>query len=303
MEELYRKKAKRKLVALAFYLILLTGCALLLMKQGTGRTLGEDELEIHFLSLGKADSILIRTGDQSMLIDAGWETTADEVRKYLKMQGISKLDYAVATHEDEDHIGGMEEILRRFQVNKLLISPKIGENEAYRAMIQRADKRQTKIEQPKIPSTFSLGKAEITILAPGPAALADGQVNNSSLVLYLTFGKRSFLFMGDALLASEEELLQEGYRIKADVLKAGHHGFDDATGENFLDTVSPRLVVITCHEETASKAEPHSSENPPEGSKHFGRIESRLKEKGILAYYTGERTLILSCDGERIEAR
>lgn len=291
MEEKYKKK--RKVFVMTLYLLLLIGCTVFLKKQTAGRTIDENVLELHFLSLGKADSILLRTGTKSMLIDSGWEDTKGQVTDYLKAQGIKQLDYVAATHGDEDHVGGMEQVLRKFQVETLFVSPKSESNKAYQAMIERAKKRQTTIVIPKVPSEISFGKAKIKIIAPGTAALAEGSTNNSSLVFYITFGSRSFLLMGDALKESETEILQEGYRMKADVLKAGHHGFDDATGEEFLDAVAPKLVVITCDEEQMGEETP----------KKWGRIEPMLGEKKIEFYHTGDGTLILSCDGEQIEVR
>ncbi len=292
MQDQYQKKAKRKLITVILYLLLLIGCTLFLKGQNTERVIEDDVLELHFLSLKKADCILIRTGKKAMLIDAGWKDTKRQVTDYLKKQGIKRLDYVVATHGDEDHVGGMEEVLRKFQVETLFISPKNESNKDYQAMIGRAKKRQTKIIVPKVPSEFSFGNAKIKILAPGTAALADGQTNNSSLVLYITFGSRNFLFMGDALKESEAEILKKGYEIQADVLKVGHHGFNDATTEAFLETVAPKLAIITCEKKQAQ-----------DKANNFGRIEPMLKEKEIELYYTGDGTLFLSCDGEKIEVQ
>lgn len=330
METKYQHKLKRKLVFLAVYLILLSIGAAFLANQSKKRTIEEGILEIHFLALGKADCILLRTKEESMIIDAGWEETKEKVVDYLKEEGIKNLTYAVATHEDEDHIGGMETILRKFKVNELLISPKQGENEAYTAMIQRAKKRETKITIPSVLSTFSFGDAQITILGPGKAALADGQINNSSLILYITFGERSFLFMGDALKESETELLEQDYRIRADLLKVGHHGFADATSEAFLKAVSPKLAVITCNDmkeeikeesqkettkgeenkeiakenEEITEEEIKKQEIKEKEPKPKERIEPLLEKNQILAYHTGDsQSFVLICDGTKIEVK
>lgn len=204
--------------------------------------------EIHVLSLGKADSILIVADGEAMLIDAGYEQQGDIILSYLKEQGISKLKYVVLTHGDKDHVGGMAEILRNIETEQVFLSPRKENSKEYSAMIGVLSSKSIPYSVPELESTFTLGKGSFTVLAPGKKALKEDTDNDSSIVLRLRYGERSALFMGDALTKTEKEMRDEEYELSADILKIGHHGKGDATSKKFLSAVAPMYAVITCGE-------------------------------------------------------
>ena len=202
--------------------------------------------EIHVLSLGKADCILILADGEAMLIDTGYREQGDRIVGYLKELGVKQLKYVVLTHGDKDHIGGMEKVLRSFSVGQVFLSPKKESSSEYRAMAAALTDTGTPYSFPELLTQFTLGKGVFTVLGPGEKALKDGSDNDASLVLRYTYGNRSALFMGDALKKTEKEMQDNGYELQAEILKIGHHGREDATQKKFIKSVAPEYAVICC---------------------------------------------------------
>ena len=131
MSKLLRKRAIRisVLCAVLCSLVLLTACDRS-KKNGSETTPtvtvapAASGCEVHILDIGKADAIFLRADGVTMLIDAGYPSSADTVIAYLKAQSVSKLDYVIMTHGDIDHVGGMADVLREFAVGQMFISPK-----------------------------------------------------------------------------------------------------------------------------------------------------------------------------------
>ena len=177
--------------------------------------------EVHILSLGKADAILVIADGEAMLIDAGYKKNAEEVIAYIKGQGISRLSYVVLTHGDKDHVGGMADVIREFSVGTVLISPKKEKSDLYEDMISAIRQKALPCVSPTVGAKYALGGAEFQILAPGPKALREGSDNDASIAMRLAYGERSFLLMGDALSTTEKELMDSSLLIRSDVLKTG----------------------------------------------------------------------------------
>ena len=209
---------------------------------------GKKLVSVHFLDIGKADSILIKIDDKAVLIDSGTSQKAKVIIEYLKRQDVTKFEYAIATHCDKDHVGGMSDILKEFPTDVLLMSSRGKNTKPYIAMMNTATKLKVTQLIPKVRTIFYVEGVKFTVLAPGDKAMAAGTANESSIVLMMQYGKKKFLFMGDAMEVSEKEMLAGGYDLQADVIKVGHHGDTRSSGEKFLDAVDPAVAVITCDE-------------------------------------------------------
>lgn len=255
--------------------------------ESTNATQVEGELEVHFIDVGQADSILIKTSKgNSMLIDAGNNADDDLVYSYLKSQGINTLDVVVGTHPHEDHIGGLDTVINNFSVNKIYMPKASSTTKTYEDVLLAIKNKGLKVTNPIAGSTFSIGDAKFTILAPNSSNYDD--LNNSSIVLKMQYGSNSFLFTGDAEDVSERGMLNKGYDLSADVLKVGHHGSESSTTESFLKAVSPKYAIIMVGKGN-SYGHPHND------------VLNRLKTNNINVYRTDESgTIIATTDGKTI---
>lgn len=200
--------------------------------------LENDNLNILFLYVGQADSTLIKLKDKVMLIDAGNNEDGMNISNFLKSEGISKIDYLVGTHADEDHIGGLDDIVNELEIGKIFM-PKIGEDaKNYQNVVKAAKKKNLEIENPKKGDKFTINDANCEIMSVQNEG--DYSDNNSSIVIQMNYGKTKYLFMGDA----EKEIENSRKWESVDVLKVGHHGSNTSSSESFLEQVKPHYAVI-----------------------------------------------------------
>ena len=248
----------RRLTAILLLLcLLLCGCT----PKGQSTPSIQEQLWVHFIDVGQADCILLECGGQYALVDGGNTADGDSVAAYLHMEGVDKLALMVGTHPHEDHIGGLADVLAQFTVDTVW-SPEIsGNSNAIRNFLKGVSNQGKEIEQPKIGQVFTLGTATITVL--GPVQKYD-DINNHSIVLMVQHGDNRFLLTGDMERDAENDLIDSGADLNADVLKVGHHGSESSTGYRFLREVMPDYAVISCgkgnsyghpHEDTLSRLE------------------------------------------------
>lgn len=205
-----------------------------------------DKLLVHYINVGQGDSILLQSNGKNLLIDTGSKSSKKDLFHYLEKTGIKNLDYIVATHPHEDHIGNMGYIINKYGIVENLYAPKkVSTSASYKAMISALTHADKKITVAKPGISFHLGDDVLCkIIAPNNSNYDN--INNYSVVLKVTFGKTSFLFTGDAENISEKEILEKNHDINVDVLKVGHHGSKTSTSDNFLKAVSPKIAIISC---------------------------------------------------------
>jgi competence protein ComEC len=201
-------------------------------------------LTVTFFDVGQGDSALIQADGKSMLIDAGPDECSDKLLSYLSDLGIKQIDILVGTHPHEDHIGGMDDVLAKYSVSDIWMPKAAAETQTFEDLLLTIQGKGLKIAAPAPGSVHALGNAKVTVLTPISQAYDD--LNNYSIVLRIDYGDKSFLFTGDSEALSEQELLNSGSDLDADVLKVGHHGSNTATSQAFLDAVSPDWAVISC---------------------------------------------------------
>lgn len=221
----------------------------------------EKVLKIHFIDVGQGDATLIELHGYNILIDAGPNSSARNLISYLKEINIKSIDYIIATHPDEDHIGGMDEVLRNFKV-KILYAPKVIKNtEAFNSMIKELKNKNLKINVPYKDMKLDLGEeSNLTFLTP--IEYGGDNDNNLSLVAKINFKEISAIFMADCETEVERQLLKDSHTLEANIIKLGHHGSKSSTSTAFLKKVDPDYAIISCgknnkyghpHKETIDK--------------------------------------------------
>lgn len=201
--------------------------------------LNNEDFNVLFMYVGQADSTLIKYKNKTMLIDAGNNEDGKNIVKFLKDKGISKLDYIVGTHYDEDHIGGLDDIIENFDIGKFYLSNggELGPN--YYNLEKAAKKKNLAITIPKVGDKIDFADVDMEVMA---ASKFDGKNdNNASIVIQAKYGSRKYLFMGD--LEKQEEAKRKWNEV--DVLKAGHHGSNTSSTQEFLNQVKPKYVFVS----------------------------------------------------------
>lgn len=204
------------------------------------------DLSVHYIDVDQGDSTLIKFKDYNILIDAGKRDYGDTVVSYLNGLDIDNLDLIIATHPDADHIGGMQYVLEHIHCNKYIM-PQLPsgiektKTEANLISILKVNKVNT--EYAVNQKEYDFGDLKLTTFITEQER---DNKNDYSVVAKVTYKNSSYLFMGDAGKTIENEFMDAGLDLKADVLKAGHHGSSKSTSDEFIKYVKPSIVVFSC---------------------------------------------------------
>ena len=207
------------------------------------------EVQFHFIDVGQGDAALIRTEKGDILIDAGTNSSEEELRAYLDSLGVTDIEYAVFTHPHEDHIGGADMVLNTYNVKNVILPDATSTSKTFERMMDAIEAEKCEVIEATPDKTFKVGELTCTILAPISTSYTE--TNNYSVVLRAEYGDTSVLFTGDAEVDSEAEMLERyllSGKLDCDLLKAGHHGSDTSSGQAFLDAVTPVYAVISVGE-------------------------------------------------------
>lgn len=202
-------------------------------------------LEVDFLNVGQGDAELIKTPyGQNILIDGGPDNKVlAELGRNLPWLE-KKIDLVILTHPHDDHVSGLIDVLKKYQVGRILMTNAPSNAPPYEEFLRLDSEK-------KIPSILVAGRETITlgpdlrleIIHPEKGDLG-ADLNEDSIVARLIYKNKIFLFTGDAGIKTETELLNEKIDLKADILKVGHHGSETASTLDFLRAVSPAAAVI-----------------------------------------------------------
>ncbi len=204
------------------------------------------ENSVHFLNVGEGDCTVIFAGDETVMIDTATSDKYKVIEKYLLKSGVGRIDYLIITHPHADHMGSAPEIMSKFEVSRLImrdLEPEDNVKANYDAIIKTADERNISTELLSEDKVIEFrNNAELDLYLPMENP---GNYNESSIVSMYKFESSRVLVMGDAGFDAEDELMSDGYDIKADILRIGHHGSKYSTSQRFLSVVSPEYAVIS----------------------------------------------------------
>jgi competence protein ComEC len=257
-------------------------------------TTPDNKLHIFVLDVGQGDAILIRTpSHHHILIDGGPSPEAITAELGEKLPFWNRtIDLVILTHPHEDHLAGLVEVLRRYEVKQVL-EPDLSDLEfdspAYSEWHKLIEEKGIKCTIAHAGQRIELGDGvRLDVLHPQATLLqgTDSDVNNNCVVLRLTYGEVSFLFTADLEEEGERCLLEQGIELESTVLKVGHQGSADSTCLEFLNVVQPQVAVISV-----------GADNP------FGHPSPEVVERlnGTELFRTDEQgTIELITDGGRL---
>ena len=202
-----------------------------------------DTLELRVLDVGQGDAILIRHAGTTVLVDAG-ET--DRVASQLRSLGVDTIDLAVASHNHDDHIGGMDVVLRTFPVREYVDNGHPANTRIQRTVLALLRERGVAYHEAAAlsDSTIALGDATLRII-PSPVRGNRVSANDESVALLLTRGSFRALLTGDSERRELAALLREARIPDVDVLKAAHHGSRNGVLPAWLSRARPEVVVVS----------------------------------------------------------
>lgn len=244
---MFIKIKKRHFKHLIIFALLLLLCffSSLLTKKLNSYKVNPNLMYVHYINVDQGDAILIQVNNKNLLIDSGPKNHKKQLVKFLTDLNISKLDYVIATHPHEDHIGNMNTVLNSYKVQSFYAPKVYSYTKSFEQMIDSLKSNNLKINPIKRGcNTINLGfQTNVEVFSPINDTY-DNE-NNYSPIIKISFGNNSFLFTGDAEKEIEDKLILLNDDLKADILKVSHHGSSSSTSDAFLNRVSPKYAVIS----------------------------------------------------------
>lgn len=262
-------------------------------------------LTVEFLDVGQGDSAFISfPNGKTMLVDGGGRVSYSKpgaestfepdvprigesvVSEFLWERGYSRLDYIVATHADTDHIQGLSDIAKNFDVGTVLLGRIPPDDPELKEFLDVIDRYSIDTGSVTAGDSVDIGGVRLDVLHPKPAGIDGVSDNDNSVVLRLTFGSRSFLLTGDVEARGEDSLLNAPDLLRADVVKVPHHGSRTSSTAELVEAVKAEYAIISV------------GRNSIFGHPHAEIVE-RWQKSGAEVLVTGQRGLItVSTDGE-----
>lgn len=291
-----RKLKCRKYV----YSFLTIGVSILLIVNFTD--VYQDRMRINFIDVGQGDSCLIRYKGTNIMIDSGGSLSKNKdgksydigenvLNNYLLNRGITRLDYIMASHFDEDHSQGFVFLLKNMKVKNVIISEQYKTSSIYEQFKQICKKQNIQIIYVRSGDEIRIKDLAFKILHPKSKEnqISENPLNNNAIVCMVKYKNRRILFTGDIEKVAENEMVKEYTNgLKADILKVGHHGSKTSTTKEFLDLINPSVALIGVGQNNKFG---HPNED----------VIKRLEEKNIQIYRTdemGEISIIIDKNGK-----
>lgn len=243
-------------------------------------------LKVYYIDVGQADCVLIQNENENMLIDAGNNEDGKKLVSYLSKMGIKDFKYVVGTHPHEDHIGGLDNIIKSFNIEKVFLPDAYSTTATFEDVLIALEDKNMNFSVPEIGQTLSLGEARIEVIY---TEANPEDLNDASIILRVDYGNNSFLFTGDATSTVEKKILNKN--IEVDVYKVAHHGSSYSNSEAFLNKVNAQVAVISAGKNN-SYNHPHTE------------VVKRLEDRKMKIYRTDKLgTILITSNGQNIEVK
>ena len=224
-----------------------------------------------------------RCEGSAVLIDCGKKGFGQTILEELNARGITRIDYLIITHFDQDHVGGAAKVINSIPIGCVVQNDRPGNSEAYEKYLRALDKAKVEPFTVNDSLTFVLDDVSFTVDPPQKDSYKHDNSNNSSLIVTVSCGEKTLLFMGDV----QTERLKEFISTKAidcDLLKYPHHGGADMEMEELITATMPEYAVICC-----SREEPDTTSSM-----------QILREYGVSTFMTREAPVQVTCDGSSL---
>lgn len=284
---------KLKCLLIIIIMLLVGGCDFNNLSTSINRVVDDnkDKLIIHYIDVGQGDATFIEfPNSETMLIDAGEKEYEDKVLDYISALNYDSIDYVIGTHPHSDHIGGLKNVIDNFSVGKVYLPKASNNSKTYTNLLKSIKNKGLAVNTAKAgDNIIDSDNLSVEIIAPNSSDYSS--LNDYSVVLRIVYDDRSFLFMGDAEVLSEDEILDNNFDVRSDVIKVGHHGSNTSSGSRFLNKVMPSYAIISVGVDN-KYYHPHPS------------ILKRYEKLGSKIYRTDEEgDIILTSDGSGIEIK
>ncbi len=207
-----------------------------------------DVLKIDFFDIGQGDGIFVETGDgKQMLIDAGPSNVIlDKLGKEIPFYD-RYIDLVILTHPEHDHINGLIEIIKRYDVGAIITTGVVRDTNQYKEWVKIIEQKNIPIYIAQLGGQIELNKdIKLNILYPfdNLAGKKVSNTNNTSIVGKLIYKDFELLLTGDIEKSIERKLINSGLNLKSDILKVAHHGSKTSSSKEFLKAVDSLVNII-----------------------------------------------------------
>ena len=201
-----------------------------------------ETLYVNYINVGQGDSILIKVGNCDILIDGGKSGQGSTVVDYLNSKNVDDIELLINSHPDEDHYGGLKNVLTNFKVENFWGSSYAKSTSTYTTFKSAISAEGLSFKTPSVGTTYTYENLTLTVLYNGAGASSS---NDSSLVISLQYGNFRFLFTGDISSTIEKKLVSSSSAsLRCDVLKVPHHGSAGSSSASFLSATGASYGVI-----------------------------------------------------------
>lgn len=246
----------KKIQLIVFLLIILIFFLLFNLKQdkNINNKDNEEKMKIVFLDVGQGDSILIDFVDNTqMLVDCSEDARVLEALGRNMDYYDKTIDYLLITHPHSDHYGGCEEVLSRFEVKNIIYNGlEVKSNKSWQSFLSSVEEKNIDLIKIDREFVWQISSSSLHFLYPDHDLIFDSEeenknLNNTSIVFSLDFNSTTILFTGDAEIEIEDYMMSVygEEQLKTDILKAGHHGSDTSSGQDFLNLVNPSDTIVS----------------------------------------------------------